>query len=261
MAEQMNSNNGGEAELSAPQQAEAELDALFGEQPDEETGDVQELGWFGLVRHEGRPGGLVLTQDEQGFRYIWETDSDSELQARWATVNDEYERFYAERDKHEQGQGQSHRLADLEKRLAPLPDLGEIPYPGWGHGVGSGYEWMERLASGWHPEPSWGRNGWDLGAWPLVVVALYVDDERDQFAVATYTEGDLDVKRYRSRGALYVAVNDIAEFHWRLGQSRGPKDLPEGSGLLAKHCGPFSEARYERETAAERKRPDEPEET
>lgn len=235
-------------------QAIAHLDDLFGQQADEEIGDVQELGWFGLVRHEARPGGLVLSQDEQGFQYIWETDSDDELQDRWTAVNDEYERFQVERDERERHDQGPHRLADLEERLAPLPDLGEIPYPGWGHGVGSGYEWMEQLTPGWHVESSWGRNGWDLGAWPLIVVALYVDAEHERYAVATYTEGDVDVKRYRSRGALYVAVNEIAEFHWRLGQSRGPDDLPEGSGLLAKHCGPFSDARYERETAAERTR-------
>lgn len=71
---------------------------MFGEQADEETGSVDELGWFGLVRHEGRPGGLVLSQDEQGFHYVWETDSSAELDERWTTVNEEYSRFYDERD-------------------------------------------------------------------------------------------------------------------------------------------------------------------
>jgi hypothetical protein len=70
-------------------------------------------------------------------------------------------------------------------------------------------------------------------------VALYVDDAHDRYAVTTYVEGDINVKRYKSRGALYVAVNQIAEFHWRLGQSRGPRDLPEGEGLLAHHTGPY----------------------
>lgn len=70
------------------------LDALFGEPPEEEVGSVDELGWFGLVRHEGRPGGLVLCQDEQGFRHVFEIDSDQELQQRWSTISGEYERFY-----------------------------------------------------------------------------------------------------------------------------------------------------------------------
>jgi hypothetical protein len=131
------------------------------------------------------------------------------------------------------------RIADLEERLAPLPDLGDIPRPPWGHGFGSGWEWMEALSNGWHPEPGWGSRGWDLGAWPLIVVALFVDDEQQRYAVANYVEGDVEIKRYQSRGALYAAVNGIAEFYWRLGQSRGPKDLPEGTGLRAKHCGPY----------------------
>jgi hypothetical protein len=152
--------------------------------------------------------------------------------------------------------GRPDRLADLEERLAPLPDLGDIPPPGPGTTAGSGYEWMEQLPPGWHAEPSWGRDGWDLGAWPLVVAALFVDEERGRYAVATYTEGDVTINRYRSRGALHAAVNEIAEFHWRLGQSLGPSDLPDGRGLLAKHCGPYSEARCERERAERGEQPD-----
>ena len=63
-------------------------------------------------------------------------------------------------------------------RLAPLPDLGDIPRPPTGHGFGGGYEWMEEgLPEGWHVEPMWGRDGWNLGSWPYVVVALYIDSE------------------------------------------------------------------------------------
>ncbi len=144
------------------------------------------------------------------------------------------------------------RLANLEERLAPLPDLGDVPRPPSGHGFGGGYEWMdEGLPEGWHVEPMWGRDGWNLGSWPYVVVALFIDDEHDRYAVTTYVEGDINVRRYKSRGALYVAVNDIAEFHWRLGQSRGPRDLPEGRGLLAHHTGPYSPWRSARDADAE----------
>lgn len=145
----------------------------------------------------------------------------------------------------------SDRLRELDAHLRPLSDLGDIPRPPWGRSAESGYDWMERLPRGWHVEPSWGRDGWDLGAWPLVAVALFTDEDHGRYALATYTEGDVTVQRYASRGALYVAVNELAEFHWRLGQSRGPSDLPEGKGLLAKHCGPFSEERLRREKAAD----------
>jgi hypothetical protein len=86
-------------------------------------------------------------------------------------------------------------------------------------------------------------------------VALFIDDERERYAVTTYVEGDINVKRYKSRGALYVAVNEIAEFHWRLGQSRGPRDLPEGSGLLPHHTGPYSDWRSARDAEVEEQRP------
>jgi hypothetical protein len=158
-------------------------------------------------------------------------------------------------DPGEQEERRAARLADLDERLAPLPDLGDIPRPRWGHAFGDGYEWMEEgLPEGWHAEPIWGRYGWDLGSWPLVVIALYIDDEHGRYAVTEYVEGDLDVKRYKSRGALYVAVNQIAEFHWRLGQSRGPRDLPEGQGLLPHHTGPYTPWRSAREDAADKRR-------
>jgi hypothetical protein len=132
------------------------------------------------------------------------------------------------------------RLADLEERLAPLSDLGDIPRPPQGYDLGDGYDWMaEALPPGWHAEPIWGRDGWDLGTWPLVIVALYIDDDQKNYAVATYVEGDVDVKRYKSRGALCVAVNRTAEFYWRHGTAQGPRDLPESEGLLAHHTGPF----------------------
>jgi hypothetical protein len=143
------------------------------------------------------------------------------------------------------------RLADLEERLAPLPDLGDIPRPPQGHGLGDGYDWMaEALPPGWQAEPVWGRDGWDLGTWPLVVVALYIDDDQGNYAVATYVEGDVDVHRYKSRGALYVAVNKTAEFYWRHG-SPGPRDLPEGEGLLARHTGPYTPWRSARDAEME----------
>lgn len=76
-----------------------ELDDLFGHQPDEQIGSIDELGWFGLVRRQVRPGGLVLNQDKQGFREVWITDSAGQLQARWAAIEEDYDRFYQQRDK------------------------------------------------------------------------------------------------------------------------------------------------------------------
>jgi antirestriction protein len=81
-----------------PRLPDAEVDALFGEGPDEEVGSVDELGWYGLVKHEGRPGGLVLIQDDQGFRHVREVPDDAALEAQWAAIQAEYVTFYEQRD-------------------------------------------------------------------------------------------------------------------------------------------------------------------
>jgi antirestriction protein len=78
-----------------------ELDELFGEPPDEEAGSVDELGWYGLVKHEGRSGGLILIQDEQGFRHVREVPDDEALAIQWVAVQQEYATFYEQRDAYE----------------------------------------------------------------------------------------------------------------------------------------------------------------
>lgn len=65
------------------------------------VGSVDELGWYGLVKHEGRPGGFILAQDEQGFRHVREAHTDEALSAQWAAIRQEYESFYEQRDAYE----------------------------------------------------------------------------------------------------------------------------------------------------------------
>jgi antirestriction protein len=78
-----------------------ELDDLFGDGPNEEIGSVDELGWYGLVRHEDRSGGLILIQDEQGFRHVRESPDDEALTVQWAAIQQEYATFYEQRDAYE----------------------------------------------------------------------------------------------------------------------------------------------------------------
>lgn len=84
------------------QYSDPELDALFGEQPAEAIGSVDDLGWYGLAKHEGQPGGLILIQDNQGFRRIRDVPNDDALEVQWAVIQQEYERFYEQRDAYEQ---------------------------------------------------------------------------------------------------------------------------------------------------------------
>jgi hypothetical protein len=203
------------------------LDSLFGEQASEEVGSVDELGWYGLVRHDGRPGGYVLRQDEQGFRHVWETDSQAELDELWANVGQLYEEFH--RDVESQTTDEENRP---ERDDPPIPELPRRL-------DGDGYDWMEQLPRGWVPVASWGREGWDLGSWPYAIVVEYRNAEQGVYAVGTYVEGDITVQRFETATDQYEAIDTIAEFYWRADPSRGPQDLPEGEGLLPHHRRPY----------------------
>lgn len=254
-----------EAIRAAQHEQEDWLDSLFGEQPAEEVGSVDELGWFGLVRHGGRPGGMVLHQDEQGFRHVWETDSQRELEDRWADVNHRYEGFYQEVEQQtaadEQERGPEEASADPQEsgqidrdgtERAELRTTGEArgnedeePYipelaPDYG---GEGYDWLERLPDGWKPVAAWGREGWDLGDWPYAIVVEYRDPGQGVYAVGTYVENDITVQRFETVEEQYDAIDKIAEFYWRADPSRGPRDLPEGQGLLPHHRRPYRRSR------------------
>jgi antirestriction protein len=75
------------------ERARERLDELFGETPDEELGSVQDMGWFGLLKHEGRPGGIVLAQNGYGIRAMREYRSDEELSATWDGIREEHDAF------------------------------------------------------------------------------------------------------------------------------------------------------------------------
>nr|WP_240724126.1 hypothetical protein [Frankia sp. B2] len=81
------------------------LNELFGEPPDEEIGRAEELGWFGLIVDHGTGGGTIISQDEQGFRYVWETEDGEALDQRWEAVLREYRRYedaLVQLERHEQ---------------------------------------------------------------------------------------------------------------------------------------------------------------
>ena len=52
---------------------------LYEETPDEQTGSVDELGWFAMLREEK----VILTEDSQGSVDAEQFDSDEKLQEVW----------------------------------------------------------------------------------------------------------------------------------------------------------------------------------
>jgi hypothetical protein len=103
-----------------------------------------------------------------------------------------------------------------------------------------GYEWLEALSNGWRVVPLWGRDGWNLGDWPLVCVAHY--DAEGCYAEAVYVEGDLEVRTAPTRAERDALTDRTAWLYWRLGQSHGPEDLAaEDDAVAPEHRGPCRE--------------------
>src|SRR6266508_5155906 len=73
----------------------AAVDELFARIPDAQLGSREDMGWCGLLHHDGRPGGVILRQNQYGRRSVWATDSDEELAARWQETQREHEAYEA----------------------------------------------------------------------------------------------------------------------------------------------------------------------
>jgi hypothetical protein len=69
------------------------------ENPDEEMGSVDELGWWGKfsgkIKGKG-PFHIIVREDSQGFVYGEFYDTKKELESTWARFEREYEQFYAD---------------------------------------------------------------------------------------------------------------------------------------------------------------------
>ena len=79
-----------------------ELSALINMAPDEEIGDVDELGWYGLIRRpDGLGGGIIQRRNSDGLSHSWVIPDDEQLTARWAAIVRDTERYAAERQAYE----------------------------------------------------------------------------------------------------------------------------------------------------------------
>lgn len=91
---------------------------------------------------------------------------------------------------------------------------------------GDGYEWMNDVAptAGWHPCSGWGKDGWDAGSWPYVILTLAKgqDEAGPFFGITTYCEGDLSTSFYRKQSEQWKAITEWCRWNWEHGQSDGP---------------------------------------
>ena len=90
---------------------------------------------------------------------------------------------------------------------------------------------MEQAAKeGWKIIASWGRDGWNLGDWPYVVISARVTD--GQFEMQQVVEGDHDQYRFGSYADLEAAIDYL--FLWyAAGQHWAPLGYEDRAALDA----------------------------
>lgn len=77
-----------------------------------------------------------------------------------------------------------------------------------------GYDVMQTMvALGWTAVGSWGKDGWDLGSWPYVVV--YWHDDCGGYELLTWVEGDLTQYTFPTKELRQDKTDEIAFFYWK----------------------------------------------
>jgi hypothetical protein len=111
-------------------------------------------------------------------------------------------------------------LEEYRQYLQPARANGDY-YPNLGL-YGDGYDQMERLGqASWSPVSSWGRDGWDLGDWPYVIVYARVYKNAPQVLIVT--EGDNDLWEFPDKQTQSSFIDEWAQWWWE-NHSNGPSE-------------------------------------
>ena len=90
-------NRPGKFEGTADEELAEELYAAIGDGADEELGDVEGFGWYGLlVDFETAAGDtvhVIVNEDHQGFFDYEEYDTAAQARRAWKQLEKEYEEF------------------------------------------------------------------------------------------------------------------------------------------------------------------------
>lgn len=83
---------------------------------------------------------------------------------------------------------------------------------------GDGYDDMDAAQKfGWHAIGGWGRDGYNLGAWPLVIIFFRDLNKGSEvlYQVAEYVEGDVAMWSCPTEEIRQQVTDELAFFHWK----------------------------------------------
>lgn len=113
-----------------------------------------------------------------------------------------------------------------------------------------GYDRMDLAGKrGWRSISGWGRDGWDLGDWPYVVI--YFREREGTFEYAQNVEGDTEVYVFPTEELRNGYTDRVAFWYWKQqGRATWVEGIDTFDQLPAHMRGPFSWKRLEDEKPA-----------
>ncbi len=88
---------------------------------------------------------------------------------------------------------------------------------------------------GWKDVPNWGRDGWDLGSWPYVVVY-----HRGELEIAVDVEGDITIEKFTTREERDRKTDETAFFYWKNKDEEWVNGIDSHEQMPPELRGPFS---------------------
>ncbi len=117
--------------------------------------------------------------------------------------------------------------AEPERFWEALPMLG-----------GDGYDDMDMAQKfDWRPIGGWGRDGYNLGSWPLVII--FFREREGRFEVVEYVEGDVTMWSCPTEEIRQQVTDELAFFHWKFRDEEWVKDYTSVDELPDVLKGPY----------------------
>ena len=111
---------------------------------------------------------------------------------------------------------------------------------------GDGYDDMELAEKhGWKPISAWGKEGWNLGSWPLVIVFFRNLKKGDEnfYQVIEYVEGDVTMWSCPTKELRQQVIDELAFFHWKFSNKEWVNDYTSVDELPDELRGPYGRQR------------------